>query len=300
MCAACRDYHKDSVFIVIVNWNGGRDTLECLASLANLTFPSFKIVVVDNASTDGSAGMIRKAFPDVTIISTRENLGFAGGCNLGLKYAMDQGANFVWLLNNDTVVEPDTLTQLVRRMQERPSAGMCGSTLVYYHKRTLVQAYGGAVYNKWLGTVRHLGQNSSREAEVNPTHIEKNLDYVIAASLLVSRTLLERVGLLSEDYFLYFEELDWATRAKGLFSLAWAPKSVVYHKEGRSTGGGLSAEPRHKSKMSDYYGIRNRLKFTKRYYPWALPTVYLCLLYTLFNRIRRGQWDRIKMIFRLL
>ena len=283
------------VSIVILNWNGWRDTLECLASLEALTYNPYEIIVVDNASSDCSEQKIREAYPNLTLIQSGANLGFAGGNNVGIRYAMQKGADYVWLLNNDTVVEPNTLDQLVWRVQRDPEVNMCGSTLVYYHDRSKVQAYGGGVYNKWLGTSKKLGHGRSRSELVGTADVERKLDYVEASSLLVSRRFLDTVGLMDETYFLYYEELDWVTRAGSACRLGYAKDSIVYHKEGASIGGSDYAV-KQKSRTADYYGIRNRILFTRNFYPHAVPTVYLGLIIALVNRLKRKQWRRVAMI----
>ena len=286
------------VFIVILNWNGLGDTLECLESLKNLNYPNFEVIVVDNDSLDGSEEILRERYPQHTVIQSGANLGFAGGTNVGLRYALEHDTNYAWLLNNDTLVELDALTELVKRMREKPDAGLCGSTLVYHHDRSKIQAYGGATYNKWLSTSRHIGQDAPKGEEVHAEEVEAQLDYLVGASCLVSRPFLEEVGLMSEDYFLYFEEVDWAARAKGRYTLAFAPKSVVYHKEGGSIGS--SSDGAKKSRLADYYGVRNRLLYTRKHAPEALPSVYLGLLVTLAKRVQRKQWERIPMILGLV
>lgn len=294
------------VWIVLLNWNGWRDTDACLNSLAALNYSNFRVVVVDNASSDGSEGRLRALHPELTLLQSGANLGFAGGNNIGLRYALANGAAYVWLLNNDTLVEPDALGELVQKMRGNPALGLCGSTLLYEAQRDTVQALGGARYNRWLGTVAHIGQHQPFRSDIDTDRgsmdevaVERQLDYLIGASTLVSRAFLEEVGLLQEDYFLYFEELDWAARAKGTFGLGYAAKSLVYHKEGSSIGGSDAAKD-SKSYTSDFYSLRNRVRFTKRFYPYALPSVYGGLLIALANRLRRQQWDRVGLIFRIM
>ena len=286
------------VTIVVLNWNGWQDTLECLSSLDNLSYPSFSIIVVDNASTDRSEEKILAAYPKLLLIQNAANLGFAGGNNVGIRYALQCGTDFVWLLNNDTLVEPNALTCLVERAQRKPKADICGSTLIYNHDRNLVQAYGGGIYNKWLGQAKKIGQGKARNSVIDVRGVELELDYIEASSLLVSRRFLETVGPMKEDYFLYFEEVDWFARAGDDFSLGYAADSIVYHKEGASTGASdyaLNA----KSLVADYYSVRNRILITRRYYPYALPTLYLSLFLVILNRVRRRQWRRVLMIFGL-
>ena len=283
------------VFIIVLNWNGWQDTLECLASLTNLNYPNYEIIVVDNNSENGSEEKIRTAFPDLTLLQSGANLGFAGGNNVGLSYALGRNFDFVWLLNNDTVVEPDALSELLKRAQTEPKVDMCGSTLVYYHNRDMIQAYGGGTYNKWLGLSKKLGHGRLRSEPVSAAEVERKLDYIEASSLLVSRRFLETVGLMNESYFLYYEEIDWVTRAGGAFRLGYTKNSVVYHKEGSSIGGSDYAV-KQKSWTADYYAVRNRLLITRRFFPRALPTVYLSLIAVVLNRVRRRQWKRVKMV----
>lgn len=311
------------VYIILVNWNGWQDTVECLESLLLLEYPDFRIVVCDNGSSDGSlqeiknwadrleiryvdlqraeaeAGSLPHDDPKLTLIRNGENLGFAGGNNVGLRNALARGdGGYYWLLNNDTVVEPDALTHLVARIQLQPQVGICGSTVLFYHDRRRIQALGGGHYCRWIGLPWHYGRFTRWGRKINPERAEAWMNYVEGASMLVSRQFLDDVGLLSEDYFLYFEEADWAIRSEGRFRLGYAAQSIVYHKVGGSIG--TSSNPAKMSYTSDYYNIRNRLLFTRRFYPAALPTVRLVIVGALLLRLFMGKWDRAAMIFRLL
>lgn len=311
------------VYIVIVNWNGWRDTVECLESLLSLNYSPYTVVICDNGSGDESLHKLRDWMEEreiewaeytaaeaetggipswdypFVLIRNGENLGFAGGNNVALRYALARDDfGYAWLLNNDTAVEPDALCALVRRMHEEPSAGMCGSTLRYYDRREKVQAYGGGHYCPWVGLPWHFGRFVPPWFKADPAAAERSMNYVEGASMLVSRELLVRVGLMCEDYFLYFEEADWANRAHGRFTLAYAPESVVYHKVGRSIG--TRSNPRKKSYTCDYFNVRNRILFTRRYYPKALPTVFLVLLGAMLLRLLLLKFDRAVMIYKLL
>ncbi|MGK7371041.1 MAG: hypothetical protein ACNS64_12575, partial [Candidatus Halalkalibacterium sp. M3_1C_030] len=202
------------------------------------------------------------------------------------------------ILNNDTVVDKNALGSLVKKMKIDGSIGICGSRLVYYHDRETIQALGGGRYNKWLGTTKHIGANEPASTDFAEEEIERRLDYIVGASMLVSKPFLEEVGLLSEDYFLYYEELDWAIRGKETFRLGYADNSLVFHKEGASIKGN-NVNLNSKSRLSDYYQIKNRLKFTWKFYPHFLPVVYLTVFYSILNRIKRKQWKRIPMIIKI-
>ncbi len=312
-----------SVAIILVNWNGWRDTVECLESLLLLTYRNYKIIVCDNGSGDDSlqrigswadahgisyreyqrseaqsGGVLADDYL-LTLVQNDENLGFAGGNNVGLRYVMARGNDdYCWLLNNDTVVEPDALTHMVLRMQHQHQVGICGSTVRLYGDRQQVQAMGGGHYCRWIGLPWHYGRFFHRGREICQLRAESWMNYVEGASMLVSRQFLQDVGLMCEDYFLYFEEADWALRAKGRFSLGYAPQSIVYHKVGSSIG--TSSNPATMSYVSDYFNIRNRLLFTRRFYPAALPTVWLVIVGSFFLRLCMGKWERAMMIFRLL
>jgi GT2 family glycosyltransferase len=311
------------VYIILVNWNGWRDTVECLESLLILEYADFRILVCDNGSSDDSlqeiknwadthnllyaayhrteadAGGSLSVDPVLTLISNGKNLGFAGGNNVGLRYAIARGdAEYCWLLNNDTVVEPDALIHLVTRMKLDPQIGICGSTIRLYHNRTRIQALGGGHYCRWIGLPWHYGRFTRWGKPIKQQRAESRMNYVEGASMLVSQQFIVEVGLLCEDYFLYFEEADWAIRAKGRFQLAYAPQSIVFHKVGGSIG--TSSNPAKMSFTSDYFNIRNRLLFTRRFYPAALPTVWVVILGALLLRLCLGKWDRVVMIFSLL
>ena len=235
----------------------------------------------------------------IILIHSGGNLGFAGGNNIALRYALKKNDfKYVWLLNNDTVVEPSSLTAMVARLNAHPAAGICGSTQLYYDQPELIQARGGAIYNRWFATSRHIGVFESAANDFDLNKIERKMAYVCGSSMLVSKAFLDEVGLMSEDYFLYYEELDWVTRARGKFAMVYAPESIIYHKEGLSIGS--SSHGVKRKKMADFYGQRNRIIFTRKFFPWALPLVYLSFLPVIMNRIIRKQWDRVPMMLKIL
>ena len=235
----------------------------------------------------------------LVLIDCEANLGFAGGNNVGLRYALACGdCDFAWLLNNDTAVEPDAMRRMLERLGGEPRAGICSSTLLHYHDPERVQALGGGWYCKWLGLAWHLGRLGRWPQTVDRDRVERRMSYPVGASMMVTGRFLKEVGLMCEDYFLYFEELDWVLRAGGRFTAVYAPQSVVYHKVGGSIG--TSSNPARKSAACDYWNARNRIFFTRRWFPWALPTVYLALVGTLLTRVILGRWSRVPMLLRVL
>jgi GT2 family glycosyltransferase len=353
------------IYVIILNYNGWTDTIECLESVLRNNYPNYQVIVVDNNSTDNSLKYIKAwaegkldvwikpnnplkhlCFPPVkkpipyvsycrkeaekggnkeqenkliphtirnnnaqnTIISTSPyplifiqthvNLGFAGGNNIGIKYALAKNDfEFVWLLNNDTVIERDSLLKLVHNatLCKEKKIGIIGSKLLYYHKPDTIQGIGG-IYNKWFGVSKHLGAFEKDKGQYDNKKVLKKIDYIIGASMLVSSNLIKKVGLLCEDYFLYFEDIDWALRAKNQnFELDYCWESKVYHKEGKSIGSSLKGK--EKSDFSDFYGLKNRIVFTKKFFPKWLWSVYAGFLVVFFNRIER---KKIGVIIKLL
>lgn len=223
----------------------------------------------------------------LVLIQTGANLGFAGGCNVGMRYALARGdADFIWLVNNDSLVPADSLQHLVSRALSDPMIGLCGSTLLGVKHPNKIQALGGARWRKWTGTSKHIGVGEAwPRPDLNAQQIETQMDYVVGASMLASRGFLDKVGLLAEDYFLYYEEIDWAMRAKKHFRLAYAPDSIVYHVEGGSSGFSLLR----------YYYYRSMIRFTWRHARRYLPLVVARLAARVASAFLRR--DRDEMVF---
>ena len=325
--------------IVLVNWNRWADTVECLEALLR-TGTAARIVVVDNASADGSAdrivdwargdlaavpadtAMARFSQPPVakpvalsrldaataaettpvaqlTLIDAGGNLGFAGGNNVGIRHLLrDAAIDYVWLLNNDTVVEHGAPAALLERLDATPCVGMCGTMVRYYHRPTHVQALGGSRFSMWSGQARGHGFGQLATVPFDAAQVARRTDFVLGASLAVSRRFIETVGLMEESYFLYFEEIDWAVRGRGRFVTAFAPAAVVYHKEGGSIGSSGVAGGR--STMSEYYMLRSRHAFIRRHRPWLLPVHGLLSLSLIVRRLLRGNRAQAAAMLRAL
>ncbi len=211
------------VYCVLVNWNSWRDTVDCLRSLALQDYPNFHTLVIDNASTNDSVKRIRENCPQIQIIEAGGNLGFSAGCNIGIREALANGADFVWLLNNDTVAPPDTLTHLVNAAGTR--AGVTGTVLRYLHDPGVIQAWGGGNVIRWLGYVTHFS---------GPTPFGPDT-FLTFASVLIRKQVFLDIGLLDEHYFMYFDDSDFCFRARSAgWELAVAADTAVLHKEGGS------------------------------------------------------------------
>jgi len=227
------------VSIIVLNWNGWKDTVECLRSLGKIAYPNYEVVVVDNGSTDDSRRHLknfRSRALTPKFIFNKKNLGFAGGNNTAIRRILKKDkSDYILLLNNDTVVDKDFLGRLVKVSREEKRAAILGPKIYYYRykgKRDVIQSVGCRVN-------LYLGKFPSVEALDRPdTHqINKpqSVDFVTGACLLIKTKVIKRIGLLNEEYFLLFEDTDWCLRAKKAgYSVWYVPKSIVWHKTSRS------------------------------------------------------------------
>jgi hypothetical protein len=250
---------KDSVFIIILNWNGWQDTVECVESCRKLAYPNFRLLVVDNGSTDGSEGILRKRLPEIDIIQTGSNLGFAGGNNVGIKYALERGADYIWLLNNDTVVDEYALASLVGELEKNAGAGIAVSR-IYFFSRPKIIWFAGGIWTPTRHLAVHRGLNeedTGQYADIGET------DFATGCSLLFKSRLISEIGHLKEDYFLYWEDVDWCLSArKRGWKILYVPESRVWHK--------VSASVENNSQVQNYYYFRSGLLFYGRHAPKSL------------------------------
>lgn len=216
------------VTCIVLNWNGWQDTLECLDALKQSTYPNLTVVVVDNGSSDDSVARIRAAHPDILLIESGSNLGFAGGNNIGIRYALAHDADYVWLLNNDTKPAPDALSALIAKALTDMRFGAVASICYFADAPSTVQVWAGARPNLWTGYNR----NST------VPHGDDWFRSLNGTSIVVARPAIEDVGLLDEGFFLYWEDTEFCLRLrKKGWRIAAAPESRVLHKVNASTNG---------------------------------------------------------------
>lgn len=276
---------QKQVGIVILNWNGTEDTLECLGSLQQLNYTNYIVYVIDNGSSVPCTEAVKTSFPQVQVIELSENLGFAGGCNIGIRQALADGAEYVWLLNNDTVVDPNALTAMVEVAENDSRCGIVGSKILYYDKPKVINHAGGRIH-PWLGRSEHIGCGEIDRGQFDKV---RQVDYVTGCSLLAKKTMIESVGFMDEAYFLYWEESDWCIRAKQKgWQIKYAPRSVVYHKISQSLG--------QKSPIMTYYMARNTLVFLRKYFPYMFPIAGLWWLrFFFFNNLFKRRMHHLRM-----
>jgi GT2 family glycosyltransferase len=254
-----------SVAAVVLSWNGREDTLACLRSLAG---EAVDAIVVDNASEDGSAEAVELAFPDVELMRNDVNRGYAGGMNVGIRRALERGADHVLLLNNDVEVELGAVARLAAAAE---GAGAV-SPLITFADHPETVWYAGASFDPrrgYNGRHRGLGRPAAEFTRVAET------DRACGAAMLIPRAALDEVGLLDEELFAYFEDAEWSLRARrAALPIRVAPAARVRHKVSASTGG-------EGSEAAIYYSVRNLLQITERYAPlgrfgtWRRRTVIL-------------------------
>jgi len=349
----------EKVYVILVNYNGWKDTVECLENLLRCNHPNYQVVVVDNHSTDNSIDELQKwaqgnhpftghntepkllhlsqpalakpvqyilyssaeaatggsvameepleaqaiahsaittKYP-VVFIASDKNAGFSAGNNVAIRFAQQRNDfSHIWLLNNDTVAEPESLTalheQAAHYAQSGKKAGIIGSKILYYDYPETIQVIAGFSFNKWTGTSHRKGCYEKDEGQYD-REIEFDHKYCIfGASMFVSKEFLEDVGLLGEEYFMYWEELDWAQRSflKG-WEIGYVWKSKVYHKMGRSTG--KDGFTRKKGKFADYYGLKNRYKVSRKYFPETAWIHFITFPLLLMKRLFKGEANRI-------
>lgn len=255
------------VVIVVLSWNSKKYIGECLNSLKKT---KTEIILVDGGSTDGSQEYLKTNFNELKLIETNKNLGYAGGNNVGLRRALEQNADFVWIVNPDIVVDQNSLEEALKVMVKDDKIAVVGSKVYFaagfeFHKNRYTKRDLGKVIwyaggeNDWKNIFAvHYGMN---EVDSGQNNKEKEVNFATGSSMLIRCDVLRQVGLLDDKYFLYYEENDLCQRIKKAdYKIMYAPKSVVWHKVGQATEIGSS--------LADYYIARNRLLFGMRWAPW--------------------------------
>jgi GT2 family glycosyltransferase len=326
------------VDIVVLNYNGWRDTIACLESLFRLEYRPFRVIVCDNGSPNesverieawargesiaetrgpavlralvtppvakpipyvicdrdvaergGGAAASPDSNPPLVIIRVGANLGFAGGNNVGIRYSLARrDAKYVMLLNNDTVVSPTCVHELVKRAEEDASIGAVGATMLDFDQPELVQAAAGGTIAPWHGMVRASQEGAKRGS----TTERSRLDFISGACLLARLTAIETVGMLDERFFMYGEDQDFSLRLRRAgFSLAYASSAEFWH-----IGGGTSV-PR--SPFNDYHNVLSSLLFVRKHFRYLLPLAAAYSLYkAVLPKIVRGEWERLDAVMR--
>jgi len=272
------------VHIIILNWNGLDDTSELLVSLSKISYSNYTIVIVDNNSTNDEAEKLENISKSKAhILRSEENLGFAGGNNVGIKYSLKRRADYILLLNNDTTVQPDFLEILVSKYEGEKQAGIVAPRINYYDEPQKIWTDGGKI-----SRIRGSGFAYSNKFEKEVDSSDKSVTFVSGCCMLIKREVLLSVGLFDENYFLYIEDTDLCLRTiRAGYKIYVVPKTKIFHKVNSSTKKNYSSIPL-------YYATRNRLYFSKKNFK---NSYYLTVAYLLLSMlIKSAGWLMIGRI----
>jgi GT2 family glycosyltransferase len=238
-----------TVYFSILNWNQKELTCECLDSLAQLDYPNYEIVVVDNGSRDDEAAVIRSRFPSSVVLKNERNVGFAEGNNVAIRYALEQGADYVLLLNNDTAMDPQMLKKLIEVSESDDQIAIVGPKISYFDEPHTIWSAGGV-----LGPREEPIMLGLDETDRGQHDALTEVDWVTGCALCIKTSVIRRIGFIDARYFIYFEESDWCGRAKRAgFKIVYVPEAIMWHK---IQPGRQALSPRHV-----YLMTRNRLLF---------------------------------------
>lgn len=275
------------VYVMILNWNDAENSLACLRSIYELDYPHLRVIVVDNGSTDGSDQAIQAAFPQIELIANGRNLGFAGGANVGLERAFGQGAGYVLFINNDTILDPAMLSELVRIAEEHPRAGLLTPKIYYLHDPTLVWA-AGAYMASFPPRVKMIGADQRDHPRYD---LLQRVDYATGCALLIRRATVDQVGLFDPIYWpIYHEDYDYCARVnKAGWEIWYVPSAKMWHKDAQSQrGSGTKAYNLGKNIVPFY------LRHSRR--PWLSLSIFVG--WVMAREVVKGQprfaWSYLK------
>ncbi len=327
---------KNKVAIIILNWNGSEDTIECLESIYQINYLNYNVLIVDNNSHDNSIEKIKRyckgeievksnffqyttsnkplkiyeysenefetaqkdqkeisnLLPNkkIILVKNNENYGFAGGNNIGIKYAMDiLKSNYILLLNNDTVVDPDFLTELIKVAEKDEKIGFVGPKTYFYDRKEVIQAAGGGKIDFKQIIAIEIGLNQEDDGKYDQNC---ELDYITGSCILCKREVLDKIGMLNINYFMYWEDVDWCFRGRKLgYKSVYAFKSKIWHKVSVSSS----------NYLKNYYCTRNRIYFMQqninkhsyfKFLPYFLVFIFLPQIISyILNRDLRGGFN---------
>ena len=297
------------VWIVIVGYRNADDIKTCFRAIETQTYRSWGVIVCENGGPSAFSHLIenlceappsnmtssppeirqvvgfqRTGHPCV-LLEARDNLGYAGAINAGLAYlTSDTEWQFVWILNPDTEAHPDALSSLLQKATSK-AYGIIGSRLVY-RDTNLIQAYGG-VWRKYTARGHSLGRSQPADADVDTPKIEQEMDYVLGASMLVSREYIDKIGPMDDRYFLYCEEVDWCMRRRD-FKLGYSHDSIVFHVQGTTIGS--KGSPKERAPLAIFLDERNRILMARRFYPTSYPIIVCIAGLCLARYLKTADW----------
>jgi GT2 family glycosyltransferase len=265
------------VYVVVLNWNRKDDTIECVASLMAMDYPSFRIVVVDNGSEDGSVEALKAKFPALEVIVNDKNLGYAVGNNVGICHALQQGASYVFLLNNDTVVRQNLVAELVKVGEADPQVGVLAPKIYFYGSRDRIWSAGP---KRRIVSIALGKQNRIYDKQ-------REVKDATGCALLVKKEVFKEVGMFDPVYFMYQEDNDFSKRVReGGYKIIYVPSAEMWHKVSASTQGDPWTKWYHQAKSTVHFHRKN-------VGVWYL-ILPIFLLWVIMREILLGNWRAIK------
>lgn len=272
------------VYIVIINYNNYQDTIECLESLKKINYKNFKIVIIDNNSSNKSVSKLEASYKEYKIIKLQENIGFAGGNNVGIKEAIDNYAQFVLLLNNDTIVEPNFLNKMIESFYRNDGSniGIVGAKIYSYYDKQLSESAGDIDFFKFITT-----NDAHKKKDI--CNLEKQTNFISGCCMLINKDVFDKVGFLPEEYFMYYEDTDFCVKTlEEGFKISYNPEAIIYHKISSSSGG-------KQSPFSIKWNNRNRIIFMHKYKYKVSKRKFICSeIYIYSTRLMRVIYYLIK------
>ena len=251
-----------SIAVIVINWNSYKFTFDCIKSLEKCNYPNFKIILVDNGSTDFSIEKLSKDFKNLDIIKNKLNLGFTGGNNIAISKALNENYDYVMLLNNDTKVNPDFLNFLVERLENENNLGAIQPLILQMDNKKKVWNAGGEFIRLFgLTKVINKGKN------VNSIDSNKNYsEWISGCCIMLKSKVIDKVGLLDNSFFAYFEDVDWSLRIKNEgYLLGIDNRSIIYHYESGSSKTLSKSNEGFLNPLVHYYNFRNHIKLIKKH-----------------------------------
>ena len=291
---------QKKVAVILVNWNGFTLSADCICSLQQMAYNNYDIIVVDNGSEDGSVKKLKDRFSHIIILESETNLGFTGGNNLGIQYAINHGYEYVLLLNNDTFVKEDFLEILVSYMDKHTDTGVIQPKILYHHNRSLLWN-GGSYFNPWLGNTFEANTRSSVKQTKQKV---KKVDWVSGCAFFTRVSILNESGLLAENMFMYYEDVDLSFRIRqNGRTCIYYPDSVIYHIAGMATKSNIKSKEGFINPLIHYYSTRNRIWLIKKYTPLkCIPTSFVYnsfyLAAILVYLAVRGRFVKFRMVLK--
>jgi GT2 family glycosyltransferase len=282
------------VSIVVLNWNSFQVTLDCLLSLRKADYRNFEVVLVDNGSTDSSSEQLVESIPEIRLIKNGTNLGFAAGCNVGMRDALGRGADYVLLLNNDTVVAPDFLTQLVQVAESDPTIGVLNPKIYFFDPPDRLN-YAGGAHKRWRLYPITIGYRQKDRGQFDQM---REMSFLSGCAMLIKAEVLRQVGVFEEVYFHFYEDVEWSLRAtKAGFKGMYVPKAVIWHKEHFVTS------KNQRNGFIEYYLARSNVIYVRKHLPFRqwpvkLPFFFAWMIYRTVVFTAKGDWEKITSLYR--